>query len=175
MVDIIKTMPKIYTYLHATLTKEQLDQIIRIKSVAWPYSYESQVDWIEKNLKGDDVHVLLHDDQGKALAYLNLIRISIRLDNTPCSAFGIGNVCALEKGHGWGRDLMMGTNEFITAQNSLGLLFCKNNLVHFYTDCQWRLLESRQLNISTDQEIITMFYKPEGRTFEKLAYDGKLF
>ena len=44
---------------HKEVTSKQLEEIIKIKSKAWPYSFEKQLEWINTNLKETDIHVLL--------------------------------------------------------------------------------------------------------------------
>lgn len=168
-------MFELTTTPHSEITSEKLDQIIQIKSVAWPYSYEKQVDWINKNLKNADIHVLLIDDQNRHIAYLNLISIEIKLDGKPVSVFGIGNVCVLEKGKGWGKKLILKTNELLKKQQMIGLLFCKEALVKFYTENNWILISPENLLISQGQDVNTLLFDSAMHPFVKLEYHGKLF
>ena len=159
---------------HSDVTEELLDRIIKIKSVAWPYSYEKQWDWISQNLKSEDLHVLLTTNE-QAVGYLNLISIDVKLDTLSVPAYGIGNVCALEKGKGYGGTIIVKTNEFLVKSQRIGLLFCKDPLVRFYSVYHWELVEQEHLQFQRGQEIRTMIYNSTKQPFEILDYHGKLF
>lgn len=88
---------------HDQITSNIIDKIIKVKSVAWDFDYESQKDWIKYNLKDADIHILLFQNE-KVIAYLNLIELDINVDALNYKAYGIGNVCAFKKGKGWGRN-----------------------------------------------------------------------
>ena len=132
---------------HSEITKEFLDKIIIVKNAAWPYSNEEQEQWIKENINELDIHTLLLEN-GKPLAYINLIKIHFSIDARPVSGFGIGNVCALEKGKGWGKYILKGVNQFLDINNQIGVLFCKEVLVEFYLKNDWVLVEKEKLSIN---------------------------
>jgi len=167
-------MFKLKVIQHANISKVNLDEIIRIKSVAWNYPYEMQLEWIRINLKDSDLHLLLYEDD-KAVAYLNLISIELIIDEITYSALGVGNVCAIEKGKGYGTELMKKANQFIVNENSIGLLFCKISLVDFYKKFDWSIVEETKLNLSFHNEnIITMIYNFK-LPFNQLSYNKRVF
>ncbi len=158
---------------HYQMTNDLLNSIIKVKSVAWPYSRAKQINWIASNLKDLDIHVLLFQNQ-KPIAYLNLIEIEISVNKYFSNAYGIGNVCAIEKGIGWGGKLILQTNIFIKNHNKIGLLFCKSQLVKFYSDNDWELVSNEKLIIPFKNNVFTMvFNSPE--ELSKLEYIGKAF
>lgn len=159
---------------HANISKSELDEIIHIKSVAWPYPYEKQIEWIHEHLKNSDFHVLLFEES-RVVAYLNLIDINLFIDNKKTSALGVGNVCALTKGKGYGSELMKKNNQFLIDQNKIGLLFCNKNLVVFYKTNNWKLGERCKLLIpSSKKHPNTMIFNLK-ESFNKLEYIGELF
>jgi hypothetical protein len=159
---------------HKEITTIQLNEIIQIKSIAWPYSYEKQLEWIHHNLKNTDIHVLLYQEE-ILVAYLNLIDIELKIDNILFDALGIGNVCAIEKGKGLGFELLNKTNKFIIEDHSIGLLFCKIDLVSFYTKSSWNLIEKKQLNLVFDTKNIETMIFNYNLPFKKLTFEGKAF
>jgi hypothetical protein len=159
---------------HKEVTRKQLEDIIEIKSKAWPYSFSSQLEWINVNLKANDIHVLLTLDKTN-VAYLNLIEIKFKLDGVENDGFGIGNVCASEKGKGWGKEIMAQTNLILNKRKKIGLLFCKKSLVTFYNLSNWRLIEHKKLKLSFNSESIeTMIFNCKFE-FQHLDYMGKPF
>lgn len=167
-------MFKLKVIQHSKITKFDLDEIIRIKSVAWIYPYEKQLEWINNNLNDADLHLLLYEDE-KAVAYLNLILIDLMFDTIPYCAFGVGNVCAIKKGKGYGTELMKKTNQYIANENSIGFLFCKMNLIVFYKMFDWDVVDENKLNLSFQNEnIITMLFN-FNLPFNKLNYNKRVF
>ena len=159
---------------HKEVTSNQLKDVIKIKSKAWPYSFERQLEWINANLKEADIHVLLSLNETN-VAYLNLIDIELKLDGIVNESYGIGNVCASEKGKGWGKEIITQTNLYLKLRNKVGLLFCKNSLVNFYNLYKWKIIEKRKITLLFDNESIeTMIYNCE-KEFNNLEYLGKQF
>lgn len=156
------------------ITNENLDEIVRIKSIAWPYSYDQQIEWINKNLKGLDIHLLLTKNN-ELVGYLNLVNIDLRLDNIHYNAFGIGNVCAIEKGKGFGNELMKQTNQYLLKENRIGMLFCKESLTSFYHKFGWEKVEKINLQVAFDNtNVETMIYNCS-LEFGKIIYQDPPF
>lgn len=167
-------MFKITTFKHSEITKELFDDIIGIKSVAWPYSYEQQMQWIKHHLKPNDIHVILSYDS-KHVAYLNLVDIEFTINGIQSQGYGIGNVCSIRSGLGYGRELMLKTNEFLHSVNKQGLLLCRVNLVPFYKKVDWHLLNKNAISLSFDHtEIDIMIYNTDVPV-TSLKYFGQPF
>lgn len=159
---------------HKQLSQTILDEIIGVKSVAWPYSYQEQYQWIKNNLKDSDIHVLLYSDK-KLIAYLNLVEIDVQFDSVNYKGFGIGNVCAAEKGKGWGKVLIDMVNNYLMDCDAVGLLFCKEPLVKFYTNCEWRIIEKNNILIpNLNPEVFTFVYNAP-QNFKQIKYQGTTF
>ena len=124
-------MFKLSIFRHCEISFSNLNEIVKIKTKAWNYSFQEQKLWIENNLCSNDIHILLLRDN-EYVAYLNLIDIEIFIDNIHFKGYGVGNVCSIEKGKGYGKELMKLLNNKIIEENRVGLLFCKDNLVDFY-------------------------------------------
>lgn len=121
---------------HKDILFKDILRVMTIKSIAWPYPIESQFKWIIDNIDDEDEHVFLMEGN-KDLAYMNLARVSFTANDTDFMVYGIGNVCAAEKGKGYGRELMYRVNEYIKEKRNCGLLFCRDALVPFYKLYGW--------------------------------------
>ena len=121
---------------HRDILFRDLLRAIAVKSVAWPHPLESQVRWIVDNIDDNDEHVFLKEGS-QDLAYMNLVCISFTANDTDFMAYGIGNVCATEKGKGYGRELMNRVNDYLKEKRICGLLFCRDALVPFYKLYGW--------------------------------------
>jgi len=121
---------------HRDILFRDLLRAIVVKSIAWPYPLENQVKWIIDNIDDEDEHVFLKEGL-KDIAYMNLVKITFSANDTDYMAFGIGNVCAAEKGKGYGRELMNRVNDYLKETKNCGLLFCRDALVPFYKLYGW--------------------------------------
>jgi len=159
---------------HSDLSESILEEIIHIKSISWPYCYESQIKWMESNLKNIDLHFLLIVNN-RIISYLNLIDIKININNNIINGYGVGNVCTIEKGKGYGNLLMEQTNRYISQKKRVGLLFCKKELVCFYKKFSWIQLEKNKLALAFDNNNIeTMIYNLPKIVYS-LHYNGNYF
>ena len=164
-------MYSIYTVKHSEATSLDLERAITLKSVAWPYPKDSQMQWIKNNLKPEDIHVFLLED-GEYIAYLNIAMVQVKINGTPTICAGIGNVCSSRKGGG--KNLMILTNDFITDLNIPGILFCRDKLVSFYDKYNWNLLNPKQVTLyHLGEGINTMVYNQD--TDCTVVYDDSNF
>ena len=159
--------------LHEDLDAANLNQVIKIKSCAWPYSYEDQLDWIESHLCPKDLHVLYHVE-GQPIAYLNLIDTTVWLDDKQVAVYGVGNVCVIHKGQGQGLALMRLATDFIHTEHRLGILFCKSPLIPFYEKAGWSVLECQACRIELPPAVHVMVSRRQTNV-ESFRYEGILF
>ncbi|MDD3038179.1 GNAT family N-acetyltransferase [Bacteroides sp.] len=167
-------MFKLQCIRHQDVSEQQLKDIIRIKTVAWNYPYDKQLQWIYEHLLGNDIHCLLINGD-EPLAYMNLVDSFMYIDGQNTKLYGIGNVCSTDVGKGYGRLLMQMVNEYIVAQSRVGLLFCKNKLVPFYSKFGWIIVEPNNYEIPYFMnDIYTMVFNITS-DYNKLEYTNPLF
>ncbi|MDD3195072.1 MAG: hypothetical protein PHU68_04655 [Paludibacter sp.] len=159
---------------HDQLPDYLLNEIIKVKTVAWPFCYDSQKKWIKINLKDTDLHLLLTKDK-EILAYLNLIEIEVIIDSNHFDGYGIGNVCAIQKGKGIGTELIKRVNKFIIEERKVGLLFCKPNLHYFYVKSGWTVVSKEQVALSFEYNNIETLIFNFNLPFQQLIYKGQAF
>lgn len=163
--------------LNKNITRNLLQEVIAIKTIAWPYPCDSQLDWIKQNLSPIDIHALLYKDKS-VVAYLNLIDTRIQINGNLFNAYGIGNVCAVQKHQGYGRILMEKINLFIKDKSRIGLLFCKEPLLKFYGSLGWKCVDHEHFHCTCMRNdninIYNMVYNLNVIDC-KLEYIGNLF
>ena len=164
-------MVKLTLIPNSELSNRQLEEIIKIKSIAWNYNFDQQLAWIRQNLKESDLHVLLSTED-KNLAYLNLIEIEVKIDGFLKKGYGIGNVCSCEKNRGWGKEIMARTNSYLAKDNRIGLLFCKKTLVNFYYLNSWKIVDKEKLSVGFNNDFIETMYFNCNINFDQLEYYG---
>jgi len=160
---------------HADVTLSDINEIVKIKMTAWHYPENEQIAWIRNNIQPNDIHVLLLDENNRAVAYLNLVVIDIIINESKTDAYGIGNVCATEKGKGYGSLLMQEINNFFQRNNAIGLLFCKDNLVRFYFRFKWKIVKTPELSTRLNREQINTMIYNYNNYINNFKYQGRNF
>lgn len=167
-------MYSLETICHAHITESRLFDIIRIKSSAWNYPLEEQLQWIDKNITSSDIHCILKSDNID-IAYLNLIDINLIIDNSLYKGYGIGNVCSKEKGQGYGSVLIENVNLYIKQCARVGMLFCKNDLLGFYSRFGWIEVPQTHLQISMNLTNANVMVYNCPNDFHYLKFCGSYF
>ena len=146
---------------------------IAVKNVAWPYPVESQLKWIVDNMQPNDLHVFLKDGTTDR-AYMTLSPVSAAVDGVATSFMGVGCVCSAKKGEGLGMQLMTRVNSWLKDNNKKGLLFCKQELLQFYSKYGWSVVEPTSVIFDTPHDgVFTMAYNCD--SINKLEYKDRLF
>lgn len=171
--DRFVNMFHIKLIVHKEITEDELNEVIRIKSTQWHYIYEEQLQWIKNNIKDTDIHVLLYLNKN-IVAYLNLIDINLEINGVQEKGYGVGNVCAIERGKGFGFRIMQEVNQYILNSKKVGLLFCKEQLLKFYHSLGWKALEPKEYKIKGDNLKVMVFNIKYTNQF-LVDYDGAIF
>ena len=156
---------------HQDLTESDVREVIDLKSKQWDFNFEKQLQWIKDNIKKSDLHMFLLLDN-ESVAYLNLIDIDLIVDDIPMKGLGVGNVCAIKKGKGFGFELMKEANKVITQSDKIGLLFCKEPLLKYYSFLNWTELSQAEYKINCGNSKV-MIFNTKKNLF--LKYDGIIF
>lgn len=159
---------------HKNILFRDILRAIAIKTVAWPHPLESQVKWIVDNMHNEDLHVFLKEED-KDVAYSTLSPVLGILNGNPKSFLGLGCVCSVKRGVGYGRVLVMQVNEYLMSNNAIGLLFCKDAITDFYEKYDWIVIPEDRVMLAetTPKAIKVMLYNCNMP--EKLIYSGKMF
>jgi hypothetical protein len=165
---------KLEIILNKDINQENLKKIIEIKQMSWQYTFEEHATWIHENLRPFDKHIILIQNK-VASAYLNLIDIIVIIDGKEYKAMGIGNLCATQRGSGNGAFLLNWVNELIINDNVIGLLFCKKDLLKFYSFNGWKMIDTQRIIVNSSViNFYAMIYN-HSLSFNLLEYNGNLF
>ena len=129
---------------HSDVSKNAIDEIITIKNEHWRYSYEQQLEWLDKNILESDYHLLVRNSEARLVAYLNMVLLILTLENGVNIQFiGIGNVCTTlaNKNQNLGNLLLSASAYYLKSNSIPSCLFCKENLIGFYMRNGWKLFE----------------------------------
>ncbi len=158
---------------HNDILFRDLLRAVAVKGVAWPYPLESQVKWIVENMQPNDLHVFLKD-KGEDKAYLTLSPVTAIVNGVETPFMGVGCVCSVVHGVGFGKQLLGRVNKWLTENDQRGLLFCKRDLTEFYMKNHWRVIDPSTVVFYTKLDgVYTMSYNCE--RVKKLEYSDRSF
>lgn len=152
---------------HYELSDNDLIKICEIKKVFGKYTLNEQKEWIRNNLSKCDEHLMMFI-RSELVGYLNIKKIKIQIDDLTLDAYGIGNVCVIEKANGFGSLLMKHLNATLKKQNKIGLLFCSQKMVDFYSKFDWS-------TINSSENLNMMVFKGDIILENNIVYKGDLF
>lgn len=142
---------------HSDLSGENVGEIIALKSLRWPYTFDQHRIWLQENIKSQDFHLLVYNGE-KLAAYTNFVAVKVNINGSEIPFMGIGNVCTAESGKGYGNILMDSVNGTVSEKNWKGLLFCKDHLVSYYEKSGWKLVPKEKIATKNLQSINSMTY-----------------
>lgn len=133
------------TVKHKDLSDADKIRIATLKNQHWPYGIDSQLLWMEENIKMDDVHLLGEVDDGIAPtlgAYITLSNLKVTIDGKCFDFIGAGGVCVDKRiqHSGFGKQLMNTADMYIREQGKPGIFLCKDAVLGFYIKCGWKIL-----------------------------------
>ena len=119
---------------------------------------------------------MLYNVEDECVAYANLINVNVWINDKVLSALGIGNVCAKERGKGYGKKLMSRIRQYIDQKNAVAILFCRDGLLNFYRKIGWTLVPSQNVICKPlDLSIVHVMVINFVTKINQLIYKGKIF
>lgn len=158
---------------HSAISESELDVIINIKNLYWKYSIQEHINWIHNNIFKEDIHVFLMDKEN-VLGYLNLVKTVAFFDDIEKSIFGVGNVCVINEGQGFGGELLKRTQKFIFDNKQIAMLFCKDSLMNFYNQVGWQVVQREKINSEMLNRGNVMLYN-NFLNYDTFYYNGRNF
>lgn len=124
---------------HGDCPSSLRQEISRLKMQSWQYPVEAQLAWMEDNLVDNDIHLLLRDNAGVLVGYLDMVHLKVEADNANKEMLGVGNVCVdmNARGCGYGFLLVKLAESRMRSMHLSGVLLCHDALVGFYSLCGW--------------------------------------
>ena len=147
--------------LHEKINAKILDKIINLKMEEWIYSKTQHLNWIKKNLKKKDLHIILevnnkicgytclrnkyfyHNKKRVYFYYFDTLILKKKLRNLKLSSV-----------------LMEYNMKKINHEYKLAVLVCKKNLVNFYKKFNWK--------------INVLFKINKKKEYYKMSYNSKI-
>lgn len=142
---------------HSDISESEVLEVCSLKAIRWNYSLEEHRKWMKVNIKDEDYHILIKDDN-KLIAYANLVNTTALINRKLTNFKGIGNVCTIESGVGYGNILMNAINKGLDENNWSGILLCKDDLIKYYKKFDWTLIKEADMKFKNKNGINYMIY-----------------
>ena len=153
---------------HNKITENLIYKISKLKMQHWIYPIEEQINWFKKNIKEEDVHLLLYIEN-ELIGYLLISEINVKSENRIEKYLGIRNVCIsiTNRKSQTGYLLMQLASYYFKIQKKGGILLCDDSILNFYLKCNWLLFKGRKIinNKEYTNQILTS-EKFVGKTIE---------
>lgn len=157
------------------LTVKELDAVNSAKAREW------KILPMDENHRKKTLFALLKDQMDNIIVQGELIPLEkVSFNGEIFSVIGIGGIITNQKGHGFGKKLMIGIKEYLDEQGKAGLGFSGNDVIEFYVKsgykADWpslkRFVHEKDGQKITNQDQEVVFYTDSNDQFMKkvLAY-----
>ena len=146
-------MPQINLKVYTTnqINKKNLYQIYKLKNYHWKFSLEAQEKWFLKNIKKNDIHIVLFKNK-KIIGYNCLRKYKIKLLN-----FYLFDTLVIQnnyRGKGYSSLIMHMSCKILKRKKLEAILFCNSNLVKFYEKFGWEKKINRKLIVKKNKNVL---------------------
>ena len=124
---------------YSELNEQNIKDIIELKSQFWNYNYESQYNWLNNNIKKNDIVVMIYNNE-ELIGNLIILKRS-------CNIIDGVIIHNNFRGYGFGGKILEYANNIIKEN---GFLLCEHKNIYFYKKYGW--------NINNDITIINKEY-----------------
>jgi hypothetical protein len=145
-------MHKVLSKLTKKLDTSDIKKICSLKDTQWNFGInKSQLKWFKKNIKPNDVHILLEIDNnliGYTLLRKRTFTIKANSKNFRERKYWLFDTHIVKKNFrrmGYNKILMKESAKII--KKKLGLLICSDNLIKYYNKFKWRVISKKIFKI----------------------------
>ena len=169
---------KIIIKKNTNLKEEYFKKIALLKGQKWKFRIKSQMEWMKKNLKPLDVHIIII--LGKKIVGYTMLRIRNLTINqkTRCKYIYFDTHIVDKKYRGKlinnkriSKILMNKSKEIIKKKKLIGILHCEKKLVNYYLRNSWKVVKKGKIKIKKKNKAFILVFPKIKQNFN---YDFKL-
>jgi len=130
------------------LSGKEIKNICLLKNTHWKYGAKSQLDWLKKNIKKNDIHNLLFI-KSKFVGYTLLKKRTCFLNKTKTTYLYFDTLILNKKykKKKLSNLIMYFNNEIIIQNNKLSFLICLKEMINFYKKFNWKIIKNENISI----------------------------
>ncbi len=145
--------------------KKSLEKIIIFKNKEWKFGKISQMNWIKKNLKNNDVHVTLKY-KNKLIGYTMLRNRILTNKNKLRKRFYFFDTHLIDLKFRKklinkklpSNVLMNNILSYIKKNKKIAFLLCKKKLVNYYRFHGWKVMSQQKYKINNNKKLVLMSF-----------------
>ena len=138
-------------------------KIFKLKNQHYKFSIKKQLKWFEENINSDDYHNLLFSK--KVLIGYNCLR-SMEIFITTKKNIIKKNIYLFDtlvlnkefRNIGLSKKIMINSNKIILNKKCMGLLFCNNKMIDYYSKFDWKFLKKEQVISKRSSRLNAMIF-----------------
>lgn len=157
--------------LNQFLTKKLRLEISNLKNKEWKYGVEVNLNWLNKNIKKNDIHILIK--KNKELIAYNCLRKKKFLDNNKKTKkiyiFDSLIVKKKFRKFGLGKTLLLISNTLLQVNKCPGFLLCDHKNLNFYKKFYW-ILENKIIVENHKHSKNQMIFNIKKNIIKKVKY-----
>mgnify|MGYP001217792050 CR=1 FL=1 len=163
------------------LKKKFLEDIVKLKSQEWKYSYISQKRWIKKNLHNEDIHNLFLNNE-KLIGYTLLRKrqfyLIFKKKKLIKNYFYFDTLIINKKYRGKNfknkkySEIMMNFNNKVIRNNDyLSILHCYKHMIKFYKKFGWVTSGNKKIYCSEKKRLNIMLFNLKNVAFSEILFN----
>ncbi len=141
---------KIIEKLTNNLTKEEINQIIKLKNSHWNFGLKSQIEWFKKkiNIKKKDIHIFIKNKKN-IIGYVQLgnRKFNIKKNSQKYLLFRTLIISKRFRKKLLSKKIMDRVVKIINSKKIICFLTCQKELVKFYNKYNWKKLKKSEFKI----------------------------
>lgn len=141
---------KIIEKLTNNLTKEEINQIIKLKNSHWNFGLKSQIEWFKKkiNIKKKDIHIFIKNKKN-IIGYVQLgnRKFNIKKNSQKYLLFRTLIISKKFRKKLLSKKIMNRVVKIINSKKIICFLTCQKELVKFYNKYNWKKLKKSEFKI----------------------------
>ena len=141
---------KIIEKLTNNLTKEEINQIIKLKNSHWNFGLKSQIEWFKKktNIKKKDIHIFIKNKKNiVGYGQLGYRKFNIKKNSQKYLLFRTLIISKRFRKKFLSKKIMDKVVKIINSKKIICFLTCQKNLVKFYNKYNWKKLKKSEFKI----------------------------
>lgn len=131
------------------LSKKELYEIYKLKNSFWGFGISSQKKWFTKNVKENDINILLKNNN-KIIGYALLRARTLKLSKQKLKYLLFDTLIinkSLRK-KSLAKLMVNYVNITIKAENKIGILYCVRSLINYYLSMNWYKLNKKNVYLA---------------------------
>jgi hypothetical protein len=147
-------------------------KILKLKSTHYKFSISEHNKWFKNNIKQKDIHNIIFFKK-KLVGYNCLRKLKIIDNNISEDKFILFDTLIIDfnfRKLGLSKFIMKKSNQIIKKKKAIGILYCKKEMISYYTKFNWSVIQRKQikLDLISKKTLIPMIFNLKKNYIKKI-------